>query len=972
MKVVSFLKYLLILQIIANSAYADGEPSRQNAIQLSEPGEVHPIMPYRKDFSATVMSNDRILIVGGVDLKGMATAAVEIYDVKMRRFFSAPPMTFARHSHFAQLLKDNRVLVAGGGVTGPANNKQLIDYSPEVYNPVSSTWISISDIKIKVGDAVYIAELKNGDVLFVTSNEEFMRQSKQASARQFHAWLWDAKRNTVIKKNINATPRAAASIAALHDGRVLITGGRTLAYVPEERCEEIPAKQARAQGVLDGDWCASHGMWDDGGIASSELWDSQNEKITVLPPQPLRTVGELYTQPLRNGDVLIIDYFSSQNIMDKKNLATAIWSGKNGSWRKTSRTPSTQSLYLIQPFLEQRDGDLLGNNHHYSVADNVWTITPPVSPDVVQLQLADEQIIALSLMEPYLRVPDPKQQQWQAVDNNAYMRTYENATLALRDGRLLIVGKMSVGVMPRTMVQLWDPKTDRWSLQKLTDTELQNTQLIQLASGDVLRVGVGAGGMLSCYRWPLSENINDSAWTDCSHLQLKAISPDANSVRYANQPPLYAYALGVLADGRAMLVQSAEQAQLFNEKNNSWSPVKLIEHKQTFVEGAPIRFSRPLYEFHDVASDKLIDVSSLVMRYHQLVAKDAYPDMLWDARHDQWAYVFMHTQMGSNAVMLPDGCAIALRGYGFRLFDPATGKVRELAQPTFRANQSSLAMLPDGTITVAGSPNGSDDRITGFFAERASCKGFESAPIDTVDAAEKNKLTPAKTFVKPASENSSSWLSDFWQWLLRYRWAVLVITGSVLTYLVLKKIIRRAAKYDQPLNAPNVGFVVRLVIYGGLGVVFGPMLWSLVFNQSTNNDDESDAAKQPWYQTVPQRDALPKDLSIPCRFVGFWDARNINPESTLEFRYSMFDDGRLEIYLVRDGMTGDAMFKGNWAFQGKDMIWLKDGANTAPQIDHIVNAEQSSFTVQQADGQYRKFYLTAGVGHRNCVRDGSR
>lgn len=974
MKAVSLLKYLLAILIVAAASYTEATPATQAAITSNAQGEVHPFMPFRSEFSATVLNNDNILIVGGSQSNGQATTSVEIFDVNTRRFFSVPSTTFAHQRHFALHLKDDRVVIESGVVADPANNTQFMAYTPEVYNPVAATWTPLREIQFAAGEEVEAAELDDGNVLFVASNEAFMRQSTQANARQFHAWLWDTKRNTVSKKNINVTARAAAGFEVLHDGRVLFTGGHTLAYEAEERCEEIPAKQARAQGVVDGDWCASHGVWRDGAIADTEIWDSRNETVTVMPASPLKTWGELYLQALRNGDVLVVNYRQSRFEADNDKLQAAIWSAENGNWRKISDAPAAVRMNLRQHLLELKDGTLLGNAVRYSVADDVWTATPSVAMNTALLQLNNNKILALSLSEPYLKIFEFAKQQWQASSSNAYLRTHENATLALRDGRLLVAGILSDSWSRQTVVQLWDPRTDHWSLQTPTEDAMHNIQLVQLVSGEILRVGLGVGGMLACYRWSLSENINDSQWLDCGHLQLTAGPPDL-SLQYENEddrPAIYNYALGSLEDGRALLVESTEQAKIYNEQNNSWSAVALVAHEQALVQGAPIRFPEPLYQFHDVATNKLIDVSHMVMRFKLSEVNTVYPDMLWDARNNQWAYIFTQMRMGRNAVMLPDGCAIALAGGSFRLFDAATGNVRQLTQPTIRMNQPALAVLPDGTVTVAGNAYDINDRGPGFFAEHASCQGFESAAGDTVNAAEKNKLTPTKTVAAQSTQSSRSWLSDYWQWLLRYRWTVLIIIGSVLTYLVLKKIIRRAAKYDQPVNAPNTGFVVRLVIYGGLGIVFGPMLWSLVFNHSANTDDESDAGKQPWYQTVSQRDALPKNLSIPCRFVGFWDARNTNPESTLEFRYSMFDDGHVEIYPVQNGMAGDAIFKGNWAFHGKDIIWLKEGSSTTPQIDHIVNAEQSRFTVQQADGQYREFYLKAGVGRTNCVADGLR
>jgi hypothetical protein len=148
------------------------------------------------------------------------------------------------------------------------------------------------------------------------------------------------------------------------------------------------------------------------------------------------------------------------------------------------------------------------------------------------------------------------------------------------------------------------------------------------------------------------------------------------------------------------------------------------------------------------------------------------------------------------------------------------------------------------------------------------------------------------------------------------------------------------------------------------------MLWSRIFYlASSDAGDEPNTTHAPWYQTVDQHASLPKDLSIPCRYVGFWTARNTSPESTLQFRYSMYDDGHLEVKAIHDGMAREVVLSGNWAVHGREMVWLEDDSGAALQTNRIVDENASKFTLQQADGQYVEFWLHANPGRTDCMPD---
>jgi hypothetical protein len=71
--------------------------------------------------TATVLSNGKVLVAGGLDATGSAQATAELYDPAAGTFTAIGSMITARSQHTATLLPSGKVLIAGGaGPTGLA------------------------------------------------------------------------------------------------------------------------------------------------------------------------------------------------------------------------------------------------------------------------------------------------------------------------------------------------------------------------------------------------------------------------------------------------------------------------------------------------------------------------------------------------------------------------------------------------------------------------------------------------------------------------------------------------------------------------------------------------------------------------------------------------------------------------------------------------------------------------------------
>jgi len=113
----------------------------------------------RNYHTATLLSNGKVLIVGGFEAAFSATA--ELYDPGTGKWSLTGNLSEIRVAHSATLLKDGKVLVAGG-----CGDEDCFDIlgSAEVYDPNTETW-SITGFLNTPRSSHTLTTLPNGNVL---------------------------------------------------------------------------------------------------------------------------------------------------------------------------------------------------------------------------------------------------------------------------------------------------------------------------------------------------------------------------------------------------------------------------------------------------------------------------------------------------------------------------------------------------------------------------------------------------------------------------------------------------------------------------------------------------------------------------------------------------------------------------------------------------------------------------------------
>src|SRR4030095_5309548 len=89
---------------------------------------------FRRAQTATLLSNGKVLVAGGVPFAQAATS--QIYDPVAQTWTNSGRLSTGRDFHTATLLQDGRVVVTGG-----QSANQLLA-STEVYEPSSGRWLS--------------------------------------------------------------------------------------------------------------------------------------------------------------------------------------------------------------------------------------------------------------------------------------------------------------------------------------------------------------------------------------------------------------------------------------------------------------------------------------------------------------------------------------------------------------------------------------------------------------------------------------------------------------------------------------------------------------------------------------------------------------------------------------------------------------------------------------------------------------
>lgn len=283
----------------------------------ADPGRVAPVAEMsvaRAVHTATTLADGRVLVVGGCttpgcELGGNEGAVAELYDQEARRFERTGSLNEWRDDHTATLLRDGRVLVAGGwGVGGVLGSSELFD-------PRAGTFA----VGPRMGSrraGMTATVLRDGRVLVAggfTDNRPTVALAD----------VFVPAENRFRPVGPMATPRGAHAAARLADGRVLVIGGLSRGRVVASSeffdpktgrftrgpALRLPRYKAAAVTLPDGRVLVVGGSADIEGrrlYRSTEIYEPRRERFV---PGPLLRHARYKIRDavavLRGGDVLV-------------------------------------------------------------------------------------------------------------------------------------------------------------------------------------------------------------------------------------------------------------------------------------------------------------------------------------------------------------------------------------------------------------------------------------------------------------------------------------------------------------------------------------------------------------------------------------------------------------------------------------------------------------------------------------------
>ena len=167
----------------------------------------------RESHVAVRLDDGRVLVAGGHQSRRDAIqlySSAELYDPATETFNPTGDMTVRRHKHDAVLLPDGQVLISGGADERDSGG---VYRSVETYNPETGTFTATQPMTLpRYKHRGTVVLLANGLVLLA------------GGTTQAETYNPDTNVYTVVGGETRLAGQFSA-VAALPDGRVLITGG---------------------------------------------------------------------------------------------------------------------------------------------------------------------------------------------------------------------------------------------------------------------------------------------------------------------------------------------------------------------------------------------------------------------------------------------------------------------------------------------------------------------------------------------------------------------------------------------------------------------------------------------------------------------------------------------------------------------------------------------------------------------------
>ena len=279
------MRTILFISLLAGCMALDS--AGQVSAQVMSPGwsRTGSLNTGRGGYTATLLSNGKVLVAGGYNCANDYLVSTELYDPTSETWSYTGSLNETRSSHSATLLQDGRVLVVGG----ERNFNDEYAVLAELYDPSSGTWSPTGPLSsIRVGHTATL--LANGKVLVVGGT----------FTQTINAQLYDPATGTW-------SPTGSLN------NRLNIVG--------ENHATRLPDGKVLFLGIAD---------YDSNPPAIAELYDPRTGSWSITP-SPLVIQRPHAITSLPNGKVLMIGSRIAQNLSSY----AEIYDPASGTWSST-------------------------------------------------------------------------------------------------------------------------------------------------------------------------------------------------------------------------------------------------------------------------------------------------------------------------------------------------------------------------------------------------------------------------------------------------------------------------------------------------------------------------------------------------------------------------------------------------------------------------------------------------------------
>jgi uncharacterized delta-60 repeat protein len=655
----------------------------------------------RTAHTATLLQNGKVLVVGGNNQNGLASA--ELYDPSSGTWTATGNLNSARSLHTATLLPSGKVLVAGG-FYNPT--------SAELYDPSTGAWTSTASLAN--GRRSHSATLLPDGRVLVTGGSDGGNYLASSELYDPSSGTWTATGNL-------GSARRNHSATLLPNGKVLVAGGFR---------DENALASAQLYDPSSGTWTST------GSLASAR----ESHTATLLPNGKVLVAGGI-----RDGNAL-----ASAQLYDP---ASGIWTTPGSL--SAARYDHTATLLPNGKVLVAGG---YGNNalptaEMYDPASNTWTATGSMAAarggHTATLLPTGKVLVAGGYNGSWLtsaELFDPSNGgEWFATAIAPFARALHTATL-LPNGQVLAAGGTN-GDTTLGSTSLYDPPTSSWLATTSLNSARQRHTATLLPDGGVLVAG-GTNGSSALASAELYDRSN-ATWTNTGPLSTSRYDHTATLLPNGN-----VLVTGGVRPGTLGVPTYVSSAELYNPASGLWTATTrlitarhyhtatLLLNGKVLVTGGSNANNNYLgtSELYDpstgawtatgsLAAPRELHTATLLPDGRVLVAggnDDANGQgvflssvEIYNPATGTWtAGPSMGTaREGHSATLMPDGRVLVCAGAGngntylttAELFDPSIGKWTAAGSNSPRLRHTAT-LLPNGRVLAVG----------GFFASGAA------------------------------------------------------------------------------------------------------------------------------------------------------------------------------------------------------------------------------------------------------------